>query len=126
MPARCPSRLAWAHPATLVAARDTFGRAQAKLFDAYFRFSLLCLAMAGFSGAVLLVRGPPADVPGNRADGAPVGAAPFFVAVLCVAANLFFLGPQTTITMFERQRVCKELGVDRKSSHPEVCRTAQG
>lgn len=85
--------------------RDTFGRAQAQLFDAYFRFSLLCLAAAGFSGAGLAPQNPSVS---------------FLVALASVVANLIFFGPQTTITLKERQRVCKDLGVDRKDPHPEV------
>lgn len=85
--------------------RDTFGRVQAHVFDAYFRFSLLCLAVVGFSGAGLAPKSPSVS---------------FMVALTCVVANLVFFGPQTTITLMERQRVCKELGVDRKDPHPEV------
>lgn len=84
---------------------DTFGRVQAHVFDAYFRFSLLCLAVVGFSGAGLAPKSPSVS---------------FMVALTCVVANLVFFGPQTTITLMERQRVCKELGVDRKDPHPEV------
>ena len=91
---------------------ETFGLAQTKLFDAYFRFSLLCLAVAGFSAAGLS---------STREGGDPVlGKTPFLVALGCVALNLFFFGPQTTISMMERRRVCKELGVDRKSLDPQV------
>lgn len=91
---------------------ETFGLAQTKLFDAYFRFSLLCLAVAGFSAVGLS---------STRGDGGAVmGTTPFLVALGCVASNLFFFGPQTTISMMERRRVCKELGVDRKSLDPRV------
>lgn len=90
--------------------RDNFGVAQSKLFEAYFLFSFLCLAVAGFSAAGLAAQ-----------QGAAVMAVtPFVVALGCIAVNLFFFGPQTTITMMERRRVCKDLGVDRKSAHPEV------
>ena len=91
---------------------ETFGLAQTKLFDAYFRFSLLCLAVAGFSAAGLSSTGGGGD--------AVIGTTPFFIALGCVASNLFFFGPQTTISMMERRRVCKELGVDRKSLDPQV------
>eukprot|EP00904_Undaria_pinnatifida_P006065 jgi/Undpi1/2589/HiC_scaffold_13.g05968.m1 len=96
---------------------ETFGLAQTKLFDAYFRFSLLCLAVAGFSAAGLS---------STREGGDPVlGKTPFLVALGCVALNLFFFGPQTTISMMERRRVCKELGVDRKSLDPQVRRLSK-
>ncbi|CAN0121909.1 unnamed protein product [Ascophyllum nodosum] len=89
---------------------ETFGRAQAKLFPAYFKFSLLCLAVTGFTGAALAAHG----------NSGVMEATTFLVALGSVAANVFFFEPQTTISMMERRRVCKELGVDRKSSHPQV------
>eukprot|EP00903_Cladosiphon_okamuranus_P009038 g8641.t1 len=95
---------------------DNFGLAQAKLFDAYFKFSLLCLAVAGFTAAALVTTSTSSD--GDK--GAKLGAVPFLVAVTMVALNLVFFGPQTTITMMERRRVCRELGVDRSSKDPQV------
>ncbi|CAB1098135.1 unnamed protein product [Ectocarpus sp. CCAP 1310/34] len=96
---------------------ETFGLAQAKLFDAYFKFSLLCLAVAGFTGAAL---SSSSSARSDGEDGSAVGTTPFLVAVACVVANLVFFSPQTTITMMERSRVCKELGVDRTSPDPRV------
>lgn len=49
-----------------------------------------------------------------------MGTTPFLIALGCVASNLLFFGPQTTTSMTERRRVCKELGVDRKSLDPRV------
>ncbi|CAM9409618.1 unnamed protein product [Scytosiphon promiscuus] len=95
---------------------DTFGKAQTKLFDAYFKFSLLCLAVAGFSAAALASSSEAAD----GADGAVGGVIPFLVALASVVANLVFFAPQTTITMNERRRVCKDLGVGRDSKDPQV------
>lgn len=80
----------------------------------------MCLATLGFSGAGLAAQDPVPDAPGVGTEGGTMGTAIYLIALSCVAANLFFFGPQTTITMFERRRVCKELGVDRKSGHPEV------
>lgn len=94
--------------------RDNFGLAQAKLFDAYFKFSLLCLAIAGFTAAALVSTS--SDVDG----GAKLGTAPFLVALTTVVLNLVFFSPQTTITMMERRRVCRELGVERTSADPRV------
>lgn len=96
--------------------RDNFGLAQAKLFDAYFKFSLLCLAVAGFTAAALASTSTSSE--GDEA--AKLGAAPFLVAVTAVVLNLVFFSPQTTITMMERRRVCRELGVERTSADPQV------
>ncbi len=102
--------------------RDNFGLAQAKLFDAYFKFNLLCLAVAGFTAAAL----PSASsAQGGGDDETAVGATPFLVALASVVANLVFFSPQTTITMMERRRVCKELGVERTSKDPRVNKNVQ-
>lgn len=100
--------------------RDNFGLAQAKLFDAYFKFSLLCLAIAGFTAAALVSTSTSSDAGGGDDDGTKLGAAPFLVALTTVILNLVFFSPQTTITMMERRRVCRELGVDRTSADPQV------
>lgn len=98
--------------------RDNFGLAQAKLFDAYFKFSLLCLAVAGFTAAALVSTSSGGG--GGGDGGAKLSATPFLVALAVVVLNLVFFSPQTTITMMERRRVCRELGVDRTSANPQV------
>ncbi|CAM9538798.1 unnamed protein product [Pylaiella littoralis] len=97
---------------------DNFGLAQAKLFDAYFKFSLLCLAVAGFT-ATALTSSSFSSVD-EESNGTAIKAWPFLVALVCVVANLVFFSPQTTITMMERRRVCRELGVERNSPDPQV------
>lgn len=104
--------------------RDNFGLAQAKLFDAYFKFSLLCLAVAGFTAAALVSVSTSTSSDGD--EGGKLGAAPFLVAVTTVVLNLVFFSPQTTITMMERRRVCRELGVERTSQDPQVCMIGSG
>lgn len=75
--------------------------------------------MAGFSGAGLGYKKDDSD---SESPPAAMSVIPFFIAMVSVMINLFFLSPQTTITMMERRRVCRELGVDRKSMDPRVSR----
>ncbi|CAN0377069.1 unnamed protein product, partial [Hapterophycus canaliculatus] len=56
-------------------------------------------------------------------DGTAVGGVtPFLVALVSVMANLVFFAPQTTITMDERRRACKDTGLSRDSRDPRQVR----
>ncbi|CAM9466719.1 unnamed protein product [Choristocarpus tenellus] len=100
--------------------RDTFGNAQAKLLDAFFRFSFLFLAFS--IGSAVALKGATTVQTTDEAERSPLLPAckALGVALICVLANLVWIAPKTTKIMFERRRLCKELGVDRKDLNPEV------
>ncbi|CAM9131204.1 unnamed protein product [Discosporangium mesarthrocarpum] len=98
--------------------RENFSRATAKLFDAYFRFGFLFLAASIGSVAGLQSLGVAGQGGGEGAS--TLRWSNLAAALGCVLVNLTFLAPKTTAIMFERARLCKELGLDRKDPHPEV------